>query len=125
MKNNDLLVELKELIYSIRNEIEKRYNKIRIPTKTSNYRDIVELVKNPNFDVAEDFPHVLGYLMDLNNTVLENKVTAEELSDLLTIIYNNQVIKNTLDKSLYLNGLIMLLTSSKEGFNHVLKSEGV
>lgn len=102
MKNNGLLAELKELIYRTRNEIEKRYDKRRITTKTFNYRDVVELVKNPNFDVAEDIPHMLGCLLDLNNTVLENKVTVEELSDLLSIIHNNQVIKNILDKSLCL-----------------------
>lgn len=102
MKSKDLIMELKELIYRTRNVIEKRYDKTRIATKTFNYKDIVELVKNPNFDIAVDIPHMLGCLLDLNTEVLENKVTDEELSDLIINIHNNQVIKNILDKTLCL-----------------------
>lgn len=102
MKSKELLMELKDLIYRTRHVIEKRYDKTKTITKTFNYKDIVDLVKNPNFDVTLDTPCMLGYLLDLNTAVLENKVTDEELSNIITIINNNQVIKNILDNALRL-----------------------
>lgn len=102
MKSEELLMSLKELIYRTRNAIEKRHDKTKIMTKTFNYKDIVDLVKNPNFDVALDVPYILGSLLDLNGAVLENKLSDEELSNTITILNNSQVIKDILDKSLCL-----------------------